>query len=239
MSNFVRMFQPRFAPLVGSGKKRQTIRKTPKRMPKPGDVISCREWTGKAYRSTQWEIWRAEITEVSRVLVSRNGVTIEGRDSWDLNRFAVHDGFADWEDLTEWFENTHALPFEGILIKWGENQMPKGRTDQEIFDRVAEHLLKQGERSAAGVCMYRSPTGLKCAVGCLIPDSRYSLELEELGVTREPVWEVMKELGYKESQVSLLSELQWIHDGGDPDEWSKLLRFAAQKFELEVPKCLH
>lgn len=57
--NYVRMFKPQFAPLVESGKKLQTVRPTPKRMPKPGDKISLREWTGLPYRSN------AVITESS------------------------------------------------------------------------------------------------------------------------------------------------------------------------------
>ena len=46
---------------------------------------------------------------------------------------------------------------------------------QQIFDKVATHLLTQNARSAAeGSCLYRSPSGLKCAVGCLISDSVYA-----------------------------------------------------------------
>lgn len=45
---------------------------------------------------------------------------------------------------------------------------------QEIFDRTAAHLLAQGEpASISGDCMYRTPNGLKCAVGALIPDEVY------------------------------------------------------------------
>ena len=46
----VKLFKPQFSPLVESGLKLQTVRPTPKRMPKPGDRISLREWTG-AYGS--------------------------------------------------------------------------------------------------------------------------------------------------------------------------------------------
>ena len=42
---------------------------------------------------------------------------------------------------------------------------------QEVFDFVAIHLLTQNEKSGDDqVCYYRSPTGLKCAAGCLIAD---------------------------------------------------------------------
>jgi len=50
------------------------------------------------------------------------------------------------------------------------------QTAQEIFDTVAEHLLKQGKQSKAPGdkgCRYRGPDGTKCAVGVLIPDADY------------------------------------------------------------------
>ncbi len=44
-------------------------------------------------------------------------------------------------------------------------------TKQEIFDKVATHLLTQNEKAlnSVGGCVYRTDKGLKCAVGCLIP----------------------------------------------------------------------
>lgn len=53
MKTFVRLFKPEFAAKVLSGEKCQTVRATPKRMPTPGDRISCRAWTGAPYRSKQ------------------------------------------------------------------------------------------------------------------------------------------------------------------------------------------
>lgn len=53
-------------------------------------------------------------------------------------------------------------------------------TPQEIFDTVATHLFTQGVRAARedGFSVYRTPEGLKCAVGCLIPDSDYDFKME-------------------------------------------------------------
>lgn len=45
-AHFVRMFKPQFAPMVENGTKLQTVRPRPKRMPKEGDAISLRCWTG-------------------------------------------------------------------------------------------------------------------------------------------------------------------------------------------------
>lgn len=48
-------------------------------------------------------------------------------------------------------------------------------TKQEIFDIVAVHLIKQGERAMNenGRCLYRSPDGKRCAAGKLMPDHLY------------------------------------------------------------------
>lgn len=58
-------FKARFTELVASGAKRQTIRPTPKRMPKPGDWISLRCWTGRPYWSKQRVLRDAVIAVVS------------------------------------------------------------------------------------------------------------------------------------------------------------------------------
>jgi hypothetical protein len=52
-------------------------------------------------------------------------------------------------------------------------------TDQEIFDKVAQHLLAQGRPARAGdTCRYRAPDGSKCAIGCLIEDDQYAPRME-------------------------------------------------------------
>ncbi len=53
-------------------------------------------------------------------------------------------------------------------------------TKQEMFNMVVTHLRAQGRRAqiANGLCRYRTDTGLKCAIGCLIPDELYSPWLE-------------------------------------------------------------
>jgi hypothetical protein len=123
----VRTFKPQFAPLVESGVKRQTIRPTPKRIPKVGDHESWREWTGKPYRSPQRELARVELTGVEsfkleetpyEILVSLPDRPLKGGlipiDEW--NSFAKADGFNSMSDMVFWFESTHGLPFTGILI---------------------------------------------------------------------------------------------------------------------------
>ena len=35
-----------------------------------------------------------------------------------LNAFAIAYGFDNWNQLIEFFEETHGLPFKGVLIEW-------------------------------------------------------------------------------------------------------------------------
>ena len=60
-------------------------------------------------------------------------------------------------------------------------ELPKTLTDkQEAFNAAWLGLKSQGfERSAdGGLCMYRGPNGLKCALGWCIPDYMYAPEME-------------------------------------------------------------
>ena len=125
MKNHVRMFKPQFAPLVEAGTKCQTVRPTPKRMPKAGDRISLRMWTGKPYRSKQRVLRVSEITQVQTIWF--NGVTIlldDPKGEKGLlpraveEAFARADGFENLKAMCDWFKETHGLPFEGIVIYW-------------------------------------------------------------------------------------------------------------------------
>ena len=57
-------------------------------------------------------------------------------------------------------------------------------TPQQIFNKSAKHLLKQGQKAMSrkaesiSACAYRTKEGLMCAVGCLIPEEMYSREME-------------------------------------------------------------
>ena len=46
-------------------------------------------------------------------------------------------------------------------------------TNQEAFDKVVTHLVAQGRQSMNGSlgCRYKGPDGMKCAVGCLLPNT--------------------------------------------------------------------
>lgn len=109
-----RMFKPQFAALVKSGVKRQTIRPTPKRMPRVGDVESWRQWSGKPYRSKQIELAQVQIVSVERIkmdeterefLISLSDRPLNGAllpiEEW--NAFAIADGFKSMLEMVNWF----------------------------------------------------------------------------------------------------------------------------------------
>lgn len=124
MKRHVRMIQPRFVSMILSGEKLNTIRPTPKREIKPGDIIDFRQWSGKPYRSHQIKVVEVEVEDVSSIEMDYSHVVLRGNHliNWtqldELNDFAKRDGFKDWFDMRDWFNNTHSLPFEGVIITW-------------------------------------------------------------------------------------------------------------------------
>ena len=103
---------------------------------------------------------------------------------------------------------------------------------QVVFDMVAEHLLKQNEKSQVsteGNCWYRGPRGLKCAAGFLIPDDKYNSDMEQMS------W-----LSLAEDNIvpftngDLITSLQIIHDIHDPKDWLNQLYELAAKLNLNT-----
>lgn len=84
---------------------------------------------------------------------------------------------------------------------------------QEIFDYVFECIVKQGapSRNSHNFCAYRGEKERKCAVGFLIPDSKYKGAYEDLSISN-----IMRSLGYdKDANVAkfnFLVHLQRAHD---------------------------
>lgn len=135
-------------------------------------------------------------------------------------------------------------------------------TDQEIFNRVWEHLNKQREASVLettdnAVCAYRTPDGKMCAVGCLIPDELYHPDME--GKTVGGLLDGFPEIrelffgtrdgGYRDlswtHRAVLLDRLQGAHDlkldsWRGPEEnfrlWVAEMHAIAAKFGLTVPE---
>ena len=84
-------------------------------------------------------------------------------------------------------------------------------TPQEIFNTVSIHLINQKQCSRdINVCLYRGPNGLKCAVGCLIPDDMYDSKME--GKTIFTILVEFKLPSYFKENIKLMSNLQNVHD---------------------------
>lgn len=127
-SRFVFMFQSQFAELVTTGLKRQTIRSPRKRWPLIGDLIDCRAWTAAPYRSKQRHLCHGRITMVASCSINRNAVALsyssptgsvlEILTTSGEQAFAQADGFKDVASMHAWFNKTHGLPFQGMLVRW-------------------------------------------------------------------------------------------------------------------------
>lgn len=107
-------------------------------------------------------------------------------------------------------------------------------TPQEIFDRVAAHLLNQGRRSVRTDefygCAYRGRDGLRCAAGALIPDDEYNPDFEGEPVTRRRILLAIGVSPNDGDAVTLLARLQDMHDEKMPSRWeSELEELAAER----------
>lgn len=117
-------------------------------------------------------------------------------------------------------------------------------TTQEIFDKVAVHLLTQNEKSTETMrhieptspstinCRYRGAEGRMCAIGCLIPDHKYDPRIEGGSVDSHRVLEVLYDIGIQEHSIFLI-RLQHIHDGIEVIEWRNKLKQVAQQYSLK------
>lgn len=110
------------------------------------------------------------------------------------------------------------------------------KSDDDAIKAISIHLLTQMDQSMAGTgdCAYRGtseeiwdddgydviepgkPTGLACAIGCLIPDSLYHEGLEGTTIDDELITEVIKQAhpdwDITEKTIKLLKGFQLIHD---------------------------
>lgn len=115
------------------------------------------------------------------------------------------------------------------------------KTNQEIFDQVAIHLMTQRRRAEHldGRCVYHAEDGSKCAVGCLISDDAYSptIEYELLpdswGIST--LGSALEASGVSRSSYLLLGRLQILHDATPPAKWRLELSSVAVRFGLTLP----
>ena len=116
-------FKKQFVPLIESGKKRQTIRKYRKdgRDPKPEDTLYL--YTGQRTKHCR-KLKEVLCTETFEIEIGGAGcyyflqVGYAVIPPYEQDEFAQADGFRDMEELGEWIERDHGLPFRGLLILW-------------------------------------------------------------------------------------------------------------------------
>lgn len=109
-------FQPRFAPLVSIGAKRQTIRT--KARCEVGDRLQL--YTGQRTKDCVKLVTPDPIcTFVGDVTIAPDGLYIPSVMKFMPDVFARADGFNDYAEMYAWFHQRYdCLEFIGKLIKW-------------------------------------------------------------------------------------------------------------------------
>lgn len=127
-------------------------------------------------------------------------------------------------------------------------------SEQQVFEAVSYHLFRQGEPAYDGSkCVYRTEDDLKCAAGCLIPDSMYRVWMDN-GSDNKPLnfhalitgpecpAELHKSLS---SLEELVTELQSGHDHSADDlygwrsDLAKWLGNSGEDYGLDVAFLRH
>lgn len=112
---------------------------------------------------------------------------------------------------------------------------------QEIFDRTAKHLLAQGQRAKApcdygSSSVYRTEDGLKCAIGCHIPDDLYEPWIDEKRLDVEILPSKFLPGINVNQHLELLVVLQECHDTRLPNTWYIYLANIARVYGLRFRK---
>ena len=106
---------------------------------------------------------------------------------------------------------------------------------QQQFNEVYIHLMTQMKKSVSEdgkYCLYRGDDGLKCAAGVMIPDEKYTTDME--CIPWICICESSKEAeGWLDKELGM--ELQRIHDCLPVYDWDSDLTNLATKLGLEVP----
>lgn len=105
-------------------------------------------------------------------------------------------------------------------------------TAQKIFDKIVTHLRTQNAVSATanGLCLYRSPDGKKCAVGCMIPDDVYDPDMEHH--MAGSVIADCRQLHDLYDHRNLLESMQLVHDNHPISQWEAMFASIAAEYKL-------
>lgn len=119
-----------------------------------------------------------------------------------------------------------------------KEQRAELKTDAQVFEWVKAHAREQGCKASVDSlegnspnCMYRTPQGLSCFVGCLITNEEYRENFE--GVSSAGLIKTINTLDERSLEdlskfidtfKELLLKLQNVHDSCPVEEWEE--RFA-------------
>ncbi len=111
-------FKPQFADMVVSGQKFQSIRKVGGIPWKVGDKAHL--FTGLRTKGCR-KLGAGIVIHIYKFEIKDGRPWLNGDPSPSTetsNGSARDDGFKSWSEMRDFFEETHGLPFTGILIKW-------------------------------------------------------------------------------------------------------------------------
>lgn len=114
---------------------------------------------------------------------------------------------------------------------------------QEAFNKAYLGLKSQGFKMSvlnSGMCVYRTEGGLKCAVGWLIPDDKYSPEMDDTsmgsGISRNLLVQEVLGIKGKRAAIDFLFYLQGVHDSGADQDMQEGLKKFAKNYKLTIPE---
>lgn len=100
-------------------------------------------------------------------------------------------------------------------------------TNQEAFNKVCDHLMQQNAKAVHPSyendrCAYRDTEhNRKCAVGCLIPDNEYDINME--GHAISSLLNSFSVPLLRAVYIDLLLQLQDVHDARLVSQWPESL----------------
>lgn len=127
-------------------------------------------------------------------------------------------------------------------------------TEQQVFDQVARHLMKQGKPAThGGACQYRTNVGASCAAGCLMTDAEYEAVTAQASNKHSPnrgiegdTWNHLAgHYGIPTAHQQLIRSLQDVHDSAAHlrehevlSHWRNRLVTVAERYGLSASRML-
>ena len=116
------------------------------------------------------------------------------------------------------------------------------KSEQELYDYIGTFLIKQGKQSKDdNGCVYRSPNGTKCAVGCVLSNSYYRKRMDNDGYSVLELIENFKLPNFFQKFDEFLDDAQNVHDNNRNwndgiHSFKKVWHFIGLKHNLDVSK---